>query len=183
MKASAFVVGPQELAGAALIQLALEAGFDPVQPYRGLAKAEAQAHETPLLFFLCAAVADVASLKPMADAIRFSPSRKLRFSPLIYFARKPSTDNIKACINMGFDDVIALPIAAEQLTTRIGRQIGTLQIYYETATYFGPDRRERIGGAETDPRRGGGGEFHRIEIIRSPETGVDVLKDDLQMVL
>src|SRR4051812_6093894 len=109
LSAAAFVVGSREGAGAALADLARGLGFSPVDRYAGLALAEKQAEITPLVFFLCAAVPDVRTLKPMADAVRFSPSLKLRFSPLIYFARDPSVKIIKLCIGMGFDDVIALP--------------------------------------------------------------------------
>jgi hypothetical protein len=183
MNAAAFVVGPQDGAAASLVTLAQGAGLEPVLPYRSLVKAEAQLMQTPLVFFLCAAVNDIHSLKPMADAIRFSPSLKLRFSPLIYFARSPSATDIRACINMGFDDVIALPFGATQLAGRIARQVGEPQIYYETSTYFGPDRRNRLENDSSDPRRGKGGHFRRIEITRNPATGIEVLSDELQVVV
>lgn len=165
-----------------LQNLAAKLGFSPVQSYAGLRRAEKQAETTPLQFFLCAEVPDVRTLKPMADAIRFSPSLNLRFSPLIYFARQLSIDAIRLCIGMGFDDVIALPYAGGDLRERIGRQVGTRQVYYDTGTYFGPDRRSRD---EVD-RPGDGGasaEFRRIEIVRRPESGVDVLSDDMQFVI
>jgi hypothetical protein len=173
------VVGPRDGAGAALMDLARAIGFESVQRYQGLARAEKQSAKTPLGFFLCAPVRDVRTLKPMADALRFSPSLKLRFLPLIYFARDPSLDTVKRCIAMGFDDVIALPIGGDDVGDRIRRQIGGIQTYYETATYFGPDRRNRDGG----PRRStgsdhGGGSFRRIAIMRNPDTGVDVISDD-----
>jgi DNA-binding response OmpR family regulator len=183
MNAAAFVVGPQDGAAYSLTTLAQNAGLEPVLPYRSLAKAEAQMQQTPLVFFLCTAVTDLQSLKPMADAIRFSPSLKLRYSPIIYFARSPSREEIKGCINMGFDDVIALPFGIRQLQERIARQIGTPQTYFETSTYFGPDRRNRLESDENDPRRGKGGHFRRIEILRTPERGIEVLNDELQVVV
>lgn len=182
LKASAFVVGPRDGAGAALADLARAQGFSPVGRYAGLGKAERQTDETPLVFFLCAEVADIETLKPMADAIRFSESRKLRFSPLIYFARALSADSIRRCIRMGFDDVIALPYGRGDLAERIGRQVGRLHVYTETSTYFGPDRRDHAvarPGSDADSD----GQFRRIEIMRNPDTGIDVLQDDLQVVL
>jgi len=158
-------------------------GFMPVQRYQGLARAEKQSEDTPLVFFLCAAVPDVRTLKPMADAIRFSPSLKLRFSPLIYFARDPAIDEIKACIRMGFDDVIALPYGAGDLGDRIARQMGSIKTYYETSTYFGPDRRNRAGAPRSTASDHGGGQFRRIEIVRHPDTGIAVLRDDFEVVL
>jgi hypothetical protein len=136
------------------------------------------------VFFLCAPTKDVRTLKPMADAVRFSPSLKLRFLPLIYFAIDASVDTVKQCIAMGFDDVIALPAGGDDVSDRIARQIGRIQTYYETATYFGPDRRNRTGGARrTTESDHGGGEFRRIEIVRNPDTGIDVISDDMQIVL
>ena len=183
LRASAFVVGPRDGAGAALMDLARALGFSPVQRYQGLTRAEKQTEMTPLVFFLCAAVPDFTTLKPMADAIRFSPSLKLRFSPLIYFARDPSLDEIKACIKMGFDDVIALPFASGDIGDRIGRQVGVVQTYYETSTYFGPDRRNRTGHERSTGSDHGGGQYRRIEIMRNSDTGIDVLSDDMPIVV
>ena len=184
VKASAFVVGPKDGAGAALIDMARAIGFATVQRYQGLARAESQVHKTPLIFFLCSPVADVRTLKPMADAIRFSPSLKLRFLPMIYFARDPSLDTVKQCVGMGFDDVIVLPFAGDDISDRIARQVGQIKTYYETATYFGPDRRNRVGG---NPRSTGsdhgGGQHRRFEIRRNADTGVELLSDDLQVVV
>lgn len=161
------------------MDMAQAIGFESVQRYQGLARAEKQAAKTPLIFFLCAPTKDVRTLKPMANALRFSPSLKLRFLPLIYFAREPSLETVKQCIAMGFDDVIALPIGGDDAGDRIARQIGRIQTYYETGTYFGPDRRNRDGGPERSLGSDhGGGKFRRIEIVRNPETGVDVISDD-----
>src|SRR5882724_8248738 len=103
LNAAAFVVGPKDGAGAALADLARGIGFSPVDQYQSLYRAERQATLTPLIFFFCAAVANVETLKPMADAIRFSPNLRLRFLPLIYFTRDPSLATIRSCIAMGFD--------------------------------------------------------------------------------
>ncbi len=166
-----------------LLELARGIGLGPIHRYSDLAKAEAQTAETPLVFFLFAATDDVRRLKPLADAIRFSPGRRLRFSPLIYFARGPSIEAIRSCINMGFDDVIALPYEGPSLEHRIAQQIGQTCVFYETSTYFGPDRRNRLETDQGDPRRGSGGQFRRMEIIRTPDKGVEVLREDLRFEL
>ena len=165
MNATALVIGPRDGAGATLIDMARELEFAQVERYRGIVAAERQAETGPLLFFLCAAVADVRTLKPTADAVRFSPSLKIKFAPLISLGGNASAANIRLCIQMGFDDVIALPCASGDLRVRIHRQVEQRRVYYETATYFGPDRRDRASA----PRGGTGpgvGEFRRIEIIR-----------------
>lgn len=170
------MVGPQTGPGAALAALARDLGFARIEPYASLALAEQQAAVTPLLFFFCAAVGNVRSLRPIAEAIRAAPSVRLRFAPLIYFARRPSVETIKACIGMGFDDVIALPYGERSLGERVLRHVGRPQVYYDTGSYFGPDR----------PHHGvahGGAPYRRIEILRTPERGTQVLSDDLQVVV
>src|SRR5689334_5166943 len=145
LRAAALIVGSSETPGVDLAQVARDLGFSPVLLYHGMTDAARRVDVTPLLFFLCAPVRDVQALKPIADAVRFSDDMRLKFLPLIYFSPEPSVDDIKACIQMGFDDIIALPYLSGDLTERIGRQVGHTQTYYETATYFGPDRRNRIG--------------------------------------
>lgn len=183
LNASAFVVGSPEGAGSTLLDLARSLDFTRAERYHTLGRVERQAAETPLVFFLCAAVADVMSLKPMADAIRYAPSLKLRYSPLIYFAHSLSHDCIKSCIRMGFDDVIALPYSSGSISERLARQVGRVHTYYETATYFGPDRRNRIDDGRSNNSDHGGGEYRRIEIIRNPGTGIDVVRDDYEFVV
>lgn len=178
MKAAAYVVGPPDGPGAALMDMARRLSFAAVLPYAGVVQAEQQANRTPVCFFLFAAVPDVGALRGVAEAIRFCPSRRVRFSPLIYFSESPSVETITRCINMGFDDVITMPFTRRRVAERIGRQIGQRHIYYETPGYFGPDRRDRVTG----PKRAGetriGGQFRRLEIVRNLLTGVNVLRDD-----
>ena len=181
MNASAFVVGPQSGTGApALIELAQQLGFANVSAFSGRSAAEKQSALTPLVFFLCAAVADIKALKATADGLRNSRSDAIRFAPLIYFARSPGLDTIRACIQMGFDDVIALP-AGDGVADRIMRQVGRLHVYYETDSYFGPDRRDRSGSSRETAADAA--QFRRYEIMRSLETGIDVLHDDFQVVV
>lgn len=182
MRASALIVGPPDEAARKLAEAARRIGFSPVQDYRGTADAARRVDDTPLMFFLCAPVKDTRALKPVADGVRFSTDMRLRYLPLIYFSPEPSVECIKDCIQMGFDDVIALPFSASELGERIGRQVGRTQTYYETATYFGPDRRNRVGEPRSFESDHGGGQFRRIEIMRT-EAGVDVLRDDFQVVL
>ena len=181
MKAAAYIVGPLDGPGAGLLDMAQRLDFSAVLPYGGVMQAEQQVNQTPVCFFLFAAVADVDSLRGVTEAILFCPSRRVRFSPLVYFSESPSTETITRCINMGFDDVITMPFTRTRVLERINRQIGRNLTYYETSGYFGPDRRDRVTG----PSRAGesrlGGQFRRLEIVRNLMTGVNVVRDDLYM--
>ena len=183
MQATAYIIGPPDGPGAALTALARQLHFAAVLPFSGLAAAEMRMEATPVCFFLFAAVPDLEALRGVAEAIRFSPSRHMRFSPLIYFADNPSVETIAACINLGFDDIIAMPLIPAQLLPRLERQIGHNLVYYETPFYFGPDRRDRM----TAPRRPAesrlGGQFRRLEIIRHTNSGIEVVRDDLYVQL
>lgn len=178
MKAAAYIVGPPDGSGAALTDLAKRLDFGAVLPYGGVAQAEQQVQRMPVCFFLFAAVDDVETLRGVAEAIRFCPSRRLRFSPLMYFSESPSVETITRCINMGFDDVITMPFTRARVAERIERQVGQNLTYYETPGYFGPDRRNRVTGPQRAGETRMGGQFRRLEIVRHLLTGVNVVRDD-----
>jgi PleD family two-component response regulator len=173
MRACAYVVGPPDGPGAALRDMARGLGFPAVLAYAGLSAAETQAQQTPLLFFLFAAVDEVNALKHVADTIRFSPNRRIRFCPLVYFSESPSVEQIRRCIEMGFDDVITLPFTQPRVVGRLDRLIDRTQVYHETAAYLGPER--RMSAAD-----GRDSQYRRLEIIRSATTGVSVLRDEMR---
>ncbi|CAN7576216.1 hypothetical protein [Devosia sp. LjRoot3] len=179
MKAYAYVVGPGDTAWQTLFDMAGNIGFAGVSDYRGISQVVQQAGETPVCYFLFSPVADLSALRPVADAIRFASSRTIRFSPMVYCAEDPSIDTIMACINMGFDDIVALPQSTSKLRERLGRQIGQNMVFYETAGYFGPDRRNRVAALKPNPVANRvGGPFRRLEIVRNLLDGVSVLRDE-----
>ena len=178
MDATAYIVGPQDGPGAGIRDLALELGFEAVLAYQGLAQAEQQAQKTPVCFFLFAAVDDLTTLAPVAEEIRFCPHRRVRVSPLIYFAESPSAQSIRACVHMGFDDIITLPFTRDRLTERLLRQLDTNLTYFETGGYFGPERRGRLPADAMTAASRRGGHYRRIEIVRSLTNGVTVIRDE-----
>lgn len=182
MNASALVVAPAG-SPAALLDTAHALGFEAALPFRSVVAAERQARRTPLVFFFFDAVADLRDHAATASSIRASSVPAIRFAPFIGFARTPSRETVHACINMGFDDIITLPCSRPRLQQRLARQLGTPCHYYETASYFGPDRRNRLGDSSDHAGRGRGGPFRHYEIVRSALTGVRVVADEDQVVL
>jgi hypothetical protein len=178
MHATAYVVGPLDGSGAALMDFALLLDFAAVLPFGDLREVEERTQTTPICFFLFSAVPDVAALRDVAEAVRFSPSRRLRFSPLVYFSPSPSADGIGRCINMGFDDIITMPFNHARVKERLDRQIGRSLVFYETAGYFGPDRRKSVSTTTQATENRKGGQFRRLEIVRRYETGVSLVRDD-----
>jgi NAD(P)-dependent dehydrogenase (short-subunit alcohol dehydrogenase family) len=182
MRPIAFIVGADGGPGAALKELARQVGFGQVYNYTSVERAEAEAPAVPLAYFLFAGVTRPARMKPVAQSIRQSAEPRIRFAPLIYFSETPSLDAIRACIAMGFDDVITLPFTLARVEERLERQCGRTLVYYETATYFGPDRRDRLENEEGHSDRGSGGQYRRMEIMRSTSTGISV-SDDTHVVI
>jgi len=178
MRAFAFVIGPDNAPRAALLDVARGLGFTGVAPLLAMSQVEQQTQVTPLCYFLFAATEDLGSLRSVANAVRFSSMRRLRFSPLIYFAESPSAEAISACLNMGFDDIITMPFSRKRVLERVARQVGQNVVFYETATYFGPDRRGRAGAPLDGPDQRKGAPFRRLEIVRNPVNGVNVLRDE-----
>lgn len=177
MQAAAYVIGPVDGSGAALTELARRLQFSAVLRYAGTAHAESQSASTPVCFFLFADTGGGPD-RSVADAVRFSPNRRIRFSPMIYFADAPSSEVIANCINLGFDDIITAPFELDRVRARIERQIGQHLIYYETADYFGPDRRDQSLASAWPRRNRLGGQFRRLEIVRNPLSGISVVRDE-----
>lgn len=178
MKAYAYVIGPQDMAWSALFDMVGDLGFAGVSSYRGLSQVEQQAAETPVCYFLFSAVPDLRQLRPAVEAIRFSNSPLIRFAPMIYCAEAPSVETTLACIAMGFDDIVALPQTGPRLRDRLDRQVGQIMVFYETAGYFGPDRRNRIALRRPHIPALRGGTFRRLEIVRNLFDGISVLRDE-----
>lgn len=179
MNAYAYVVGPQDTAWTTLFDMAGDLGLVGRSSFRGLAQVEDQAAETPICFFLFSAVADVRSLRPLAQEIRRAPADSIRFAPLVYCAAAPSIESTVALINMGFDDIVALPQTVWGLRDRLARQTDRRVDFYQTRSYFGPDRRNRLARLPSprQPTRSGG-PFRRLGIVRDLTAGINVLCDE-----
>ena len=187
MRATAYMVGPQDGSGAVLMELARQIGFEAVYPYASVAEAERQTATTPLIFFLFAPVEEPRALQQISAAGRASELPQIRFAPMVYFTEHASLDVIRGCINLGFDDIITLPVSLSKAEERISRQLMRTLTYYATPTYFGPDRRNRIPGeAPSGPRKpgaGSGGQYRRIQIVRNTAAGVKVISEDMHFVV
>ncbi len=182
MRACAFVLGDGDGEQAGLARYAKTLGFWHVESFAGPEQAEAQLRLTPICFFLFAPVADLHSMRPKASLIRAAKSRRLQFSPLVYFSDDNSTATQRLCRNMGFDEVIAPPFSPGRVHHRLKGLVDRPVSFFETESYFGPDRR---GGDDTSPgsidRRGLAGlsRFRSLEIVRDLSHGVLVLRDQL----
>ena len=173
MQSIAFVAGADDAQAGALKVMARQVGFRTVHTFRGVPDIERLAATAPMLFVLFPAVGRLASVARTVDQIRGSADDRVRFAPLVYFAESPSLEAIRGCIDIGFDDIVTLPYTLRRVAERLGRQLDRPLAYFQTASYFGPDRRDRLPTRD-DPPRGSGGDGRRFEVVRSEAFGIRV---------
>jgi hypothetical protein len=157
--------------------LARDLGFRQVTPYFNLLAVEELTRKVPNNFFLFATDGELGQIKSQIQNIRNSSRPRVRFSPLICFVEVPLPMLISQCIQIGFDDILTLPWDPAQMVPRLRRQINAPITFYETSTYFGPDRRrfsqKRAGSTIYKKSQG----YRRIDIRRDPVHGVQILGD------
>lgn len=177
MQSAAFVVGPEDGDGAALMQLSADVGFEAVAYYTGSRAVLAQMRRTPVCFFLVSSSVPKSQISEFVTEIRLHMDAKLRYSPLLYLSEDPSPRTISFCMQSGFDDIVAPPFTAPRLMDRLKGQLGKTKIYCRTDTYFGPDRRRLEKPDEkVSERRGTGGICEIMEVRRDLRAGINVLK-------
>lgn len=117
----------------------------------------------------------------MLGALRAHPDPTIRFAPAIMIIGMSTATEIAGYIEEGFDDIVSLPEKAPTLTRRFASQLETLIGYYETPTYFGPDRRrmELVRHSGADNRGKGNYQHRRYSIRRTAQTGVQVVSREL----
>ncbi len=181
--AGAIVVGDAGGAGEPLLATAAECGFVFVRHYDDQIPLGELVVGAVLSFFLFAEADDPRDHAPLIGEIRRNPARELAYAPLAYFTYNGSEDLIDTCVGLGFDEVIGMPLTRDRLKAGLMRQIETPQVYYETAEYFGPDRRRLSKPRLADAfLRGLSGvqAARRIEFRRSVTTGIAILGDSLK---
>jgi CheY-like chemotaxis protein len=96
---------------------------------------------------------------PLIDGIAFarmirkskdSPNRKL---PLVLVTADATLSTVKDAINAGIEEFIVKPVRSKDVLARLVRLMDSPREYYESGSYFGPDRRRRIDPKYTGPER------------------------------
>ena len=131
----------------------------------------------PFFFFHCQLSNDL--LRGSLNHIRTDD--RLRFSPAVLIVGECSESEALRYINLGFDDIVVLPEAAKVLERRFTNQMAIPVPYFETATYFGPDRRrsQRLASASNHPGRGSGEHRHVRYLVQRAPAGVEILRREV----
>lgn len=112
--------------------------------------------------------------RKLIEAIRGAPDFNICFAPIILFLPDGPYEDVLKYVEMGFDDVVCLPEKRDILHARLEHQLISEQIYIQTPTYIGPDRRRMELPGASHPQRTGTHQFGKITIKRIPGAGIKV---------
>jgi len=174
---AAIALAHDEFDSEALIDIGRKVGFGAVADFSHFAHNDWHAH--PLLYFLVHHGIGVAAKRALLDKVRHASSVNICFAPVVLFLQNAAEDEMLHYVEMGFDDVISLPEDSLVLSMRLARQIGHEHHYIETRTYLGPDRRRMEPAGHIHPERTGEHDYTSLTLLRSPETGVHILRRQL----
>lgn len=151
------------------------AGFVELQPLGG----GAGASDRKLNYFLVHHGLGAGALEGVLRSVRSSIIDDVRYAPVVLFAADGPFEEYLGYIQMGFDDVITLPEKAAIVEQRLVAQLGSEHMYFDTATYFGPDRRRMEVEPPAEHKRAVMPHSHvRHYFRRDPDRGIVVVRSD-----
>ncbi len=182
MHATAFLIGIDEKSSGGLLYASLDYGFSQIMNYSDIDLVEKQMEKTPLCFFLFSLDEDIKKIPQTVKLIRFNKNKNIRYAPIVGFTKRPDPKIVNACLQFGFDDIVVSPFSIEKILTRQKELVGKDISFYETSTYFGPDRRRtenpNLQRDKLHPKRGEGGDYRKVVVSRSAEKGIEVISDE-----
>lgn len=160
-----------------LDRIGRRAGFVDLQP---LGQGNHDDHgDRKLNYFLTHHELGIETLSAVLRSVRTSIIDDVRYAPIVLFAADGPFEQYLAYIDMGFDDIITLPEKAVIVEQRLLSQLGTEHVYFDTATYFGPDRRRMEVAPPSEHKRAATPHSHvRHYFRRDPMRGIIVLRSE-----
>ncbi|MGJ8527297.1 hypothetical protein [Maritalea sp.] len=159
--------------------IATDLGFKSVRPFLGLGEVERQPKVSSASFFLFDYAANFDTTRAQIKSIRESDDILVRFAPLICFVETPSKAIILECVDVGFDDILTLPWSVDKIRKRLSKQIDVKHTFFETNSYFGPDRRRFNENYDqhkyNTPSPGSG--YRRYGFVRNSFSGVQIMSE------
>lgn len=115
-------------------------------------------------------------------AVRQNSDHEVRFAPIILFSKDLAFEDYLEFIRLGFDDVIMLPEKRDMLTSRLSGQLNHDIEYFQTADYFGPDRRRMEIEPPNGIQRAAVPHSHtRYLFRRDPLLGTRILRHEVHL--
>lgn len=166
---NAFIIAPSSAETAQLERMAERVGFGDVA-------SSASPHRLVhmLTFFILHYRLSTAAMLRVIDEVRGSDDVETRYAPIILITDDCPVGRLLHYIQLGFDDVIALPEKGEVLESRLSAQLNTDHVYFETDDYLGPDRRRMVLPEHRDDRRTGVTPFTTLTVRRDAMHGISV---------
>lgn len=164
-----------------MYNLMRQAGFKDTRQFPNNGSMLSEFRHGPLPFIFVHSTLPIALAQTSFLAVRTHPDVSLRFLPIIVIAEKCDTRKLLQFIQLGCDDIITMPLTAANILTRLKHQVGVGKDYYQTETYFGPDRRQhKITVNRTHSGRGKGDHFFRHFLIQRHVTrGITILNTEV----
>lgn len=160
-----------------LERIGARAGFVAMQPLG--APQDQVLHAFKLNYFLVHHELGPQTLEAVLRSVRASIIDDVRYAPIVLFAEDGPFEQYLSYIDMGFDDIITLPENAAIVEQRLIAQLDTEHMYFETATYFGPDRRRmEVEPPEQFKRQDAPHAHVRHFFERDPRRGIVVVRSD-----
>jgi hypothetical protein len=160
-----------------LERIGRRAGFVELQPLGGGTSSGPSSRK--LNYFLTHHELGAETLMAVLRSVRSSIIDDVRFAPVVLFAADGPFEQYLEYIEMGFDDVITLPEKAKIVEQRLIAQLDTEHVYFETSTYFGPDRRRMEVEAPSEHKRATMPHSHvRHYFRRDPQRGIVLARSD-----
>ncbi len=169
----ALVVASNQRDTEALMRLAHKLRFGDIVAYSPALGHAPFAHR--LVFFLVHFDFADADRVALLHSLRHSGSVSLCYAPVVMFLRDATDEQVRASVEMGFDEVINVPAEGRGMATRLAAQIGRDHLYIETRTYLGPDR-YRLDQQHGRPPRQLSEPHARLFIRRTVEAGVHIVR-------
>lgn len=130
----------------------------------------------PIQFCFLTPASSHIELRQSVKAIRGHKTDRHRYSPIIMLARALPRQQINDYISMGIDDIVQFPCSLKFMGDRLKRQLNRPLKYFETDSYFGPDRRRHSEGMpDHQEQRRGEADYREYLIQRDPFKGAQVL--------
>lgn len=85
--------------------------------------------------------------------VRHSPESRDRFCPVIVMTGYTERGHVEAARDAGATEILAKPFTPKHLAVRLESIIERPRPFYETAAFFGPDRRRHVDPGYRGPER------------------------------
>ncbi len=154
-----------------------QAGLKETRPFPKSRESLTQFRNGPLPFVFVDASLSADEVREVFAAVRTHAELPVRFLPIIVLSRSREAQIILHHIELGCDDIVTMPLTAAALLERLKRQVAGVRDYFQTESYFGPDRRRHeLGRTGTREDRGSGDHpFRHFTIERSAQHGISVI--------